>query len=280
MAGGPGVLGRRPVRAVQRHPERPGAALRRDQRPDRRVPLAGGLHQRAHRRPAGPLRQLRARRPPGHPAGARRQRLGDRRRVRGAAASTAPTTWSWRATAPIWFTDPSYGIRSDYEGHQADEEIGGRYVYRVVPGRRTGRGAAATSSSRTGWRSAPTSSACSSWTASSTRSGCSTSMTDAGQVGLGRGSCSPPTSSATTGSGSTPGGRLWAAAHDGLHCYEPDGTLSGKLLVPEITANLCFGGPQAQPPLPDRDHLALHPAGQLPRRRRYPADRPRPAHSA
>ena len=39
--------------------------------------------------------------------------------------------------------------------------------------------------------------------------------------------------------------RLWAAAHDGLHCYETDGTLSGKLLVPEITANLCFGGPQA-----------------------------------
>ena len=41
------------------------------------------------------------------------------------------------------------------------------------------------------------------------------------------------------------GGRLWAAAHDGLHCYESDGTLSGKLLVPEITANLTFGGRQA-----------------------------------
>ena len=34
----------------------------------------------------------------------------------------------------VWFTDPSYGIRSDYEGHLAEEEIGGRYVYRVVPG--------------------------------------------------------------------------------------------------------------------------------------------------
>ena len=29
-----------------------------------------------------------------------------------------------------------------------------------------------------------------------------------------------------------------------MHCYETDGTLSGKLLVPEITANLAFGGPQ------------------------------------
>jgi gluconolactonase len=39
-------------------------------------------------------------------------------------------------------------------------------------------------------------------------------------------------------------GRLWGAANDGLHCYETDGTLSGKLLVPEIVANLAFGGPQ------------------------------------
>ena len=45
-------------------------------------------------------------------------------------------------------------------------------------------------------------------------------------------------------------GRLWGAAHDGLHCYEPDGTLVGKLLVPEVTANLTFGGPQ-------RNHLYL-----------------------
>jgi gluconolactonase len=39
-------------------------------------------------------------------------------------------------------------------------------------------------------------------------------------------------------------GRLWGAAQDGLHCYEPDGTLSGKLLVPETVANFCFGGRQ------------------------------------
>ncbi len=39
-------------------------------------------------------------------------------------------------------------------------------------------------------------------------------------------------------------GRVWAAAHDGLHCFAPDGTLLGKLLVPEIVSNLTFGGPQ------------------------------------
>ena len=36
-------------------------------------------------------------------------------------------------------------------------------------------------------------------------------------------------------------GRLWGAAHDGLHCYHPDGSLIGKLRLPEITANLSFG---------------------------------------
>ncbi|HEX3207213.1 MAG TPA: SMP-30/gluconolactonase/LRE family protein, partial [Propionibacteriaceae bacterium] len=45
-------------------------------------------------------------------------------------------------------------------------------------------------------------------------------------------------------------GRLWGAAHDGLHCYHPDGSLIGKLRLPEITANLTFGGPQ-------RNHLYI-----------------------
>jgi gluconolactonase len=39
-------------------------------------------------------------------------------------------------------------------------------------------------------------------------------------------------------------GRVWAAAHDGLHCFAPDGTLIGKLRVPEICSNLTFGGPR------------------------------------
>ncbi|HEY9412123.1 MAG TPA: SMP-30/gluconolactonase/LRE family protein [Jiangellaceae bacterium] len=39
-------------------------------------------------------------------------------------------------------------------------------------------------------------------------------------------------------------GRVWAAAYDGLHCFDPDGTLIGKLLVPEIVANFTFGGPK------------------------------------
>ena len=40
-------------------------------------------------------------------------------------------------------------------------------------------------------------------------------------------------------------GRLWAAAlADGVHCYDPDGTLIGRLRVPEPVANITFGGPR------------------------------------
>jgi len=37
-------------------------------------------------------------------------------------------------------------------------------------------------------------------------------------------------------------GNLWSSAGDGVHCIAPDGRLLGKILVPEVVSNLCFGG--------------------------------------
>ncbi len=37
-------------------------------------------------------------------------------------------------------------------------------------------------------------------------------------------------------------GRIWTSAGDGVHCIAPDGTLLGKIKVPEGVANCCFGG--------------------------------------
>ncbi len=37
-------------------------------------------------------------------------------------------------------------------------------------------------------------------------------------------------------------GNLWSSAQDGVHCLAPDGHLMGKILVPEPVSNLCFGG--------------------------------------
>ena len=33
----------------------------------------------------------------------------------------------------IWFTDPTYGIKSNWEGYQADSELDGHYVFRFDP---------------------------------------------------------------------------------------------------------------------------------------------------
>ena len=42
------------------------------------------------------------------------------------------------------------------------------------------------------------------------------------------------------------GGRIWSSAGDGVHIFAPDGSLLGKILVPESPANLTFGGPDGR----------------------------------
>ena len=39
-------------------------------------------------------------------------------------------------------------------------------------------------------------------------------------------------------------GNVWSSAWDGVHCYSPAGELLGKVRVPEVVANLTFGGPK------------------------------------
>ncbi len=39
-------------------------------------------------------------------------------------------------------------------------------------------------------------------------------------------------------------GNVWSSAADGVHCFAPSGQRLGKIRVPEVVANLCFGGPR------------------------------------
>ncbi|MEL7398757.1 MAG: SMP-30/gluconolactonase/LRE family protein, partial [Pseudomonadota bacterium] len=41
-------------------------------------------------------------------------------------------------------------------------------------------------------------------------------------------------------------GYIWTSALDGVHCLSPDGMLIGKILLPQQTSNLCFGGPSGE----------------------------------
>jgi gluconolactonase len=139
----------------------------------------------------------------------------------------------------IWFTDPSYGIDSDYEGIRAPSELDGCHVYRVDP-----RGAV----HRVADDFARPNGLAFSADESTLYIGDSRrrhirrfAVADGAALSGGE-------VFATCDAGTFDGlrldaeGRIWAAAHDGLHCFAPDGALLGKLHVPEIASNLVFGG--------------------------------------
>jgi gluconolactonase len=39
-------------------------------------------------------------------------------------------------------------------------------------------------------------------------------------------------------------GNIWTSAGDGVHCFDPNGVLLGKIKVPESVSNVAFGGPK------------------------------------
>src|SRR5215210_8966553 len=45
----------------------------------------------------------------------------------------SPNDVAVKSNDTIWFTDPAYGIESDYEGHRSEMELDGCHVYRVDP---------------------------------------------------------------------------------------------------------------------------------------------------
>ena len=139
----------------------------------------------------------------------------------------------------IWFTDPSYGIMTDYEGHAAAEEIGGRYVYRLDP---SGELAVAIDDFTQPNGLAFSADFSQLFVVDSELNHIRVFGVEGATPTGGEVFAADP--SGYDGIRFDTRGRLWGAAHDGLHCYEPDGTLSGKLLVPETVANLCFGGRQ------------------------------------
>jgi gluconolactonase len=154
-----------------------------------------------------------------------------------------------RADGSLWFTDPSYGIDSDYEGHQAPSEIGGCHVYRVDPA--TGEvtivaddfdrpnGLAFSADERQLYISDSARRHIRLFSVTSNVSDPRPADSPALTGGAVFATCDAGT---FDGLRLDSGGRIWAAAGDGLHCIDPDGTLIGKIRVPETVANLTFGG--------------------------------------
>ena len=143
----------------------------------------------------------------------------------------------------IWFTDPSYGIDSDYEGHRAESEIGGCHVYRADPSDGSVTIVADDFDRPNGLAFSLDESLL-----YVTDTGADPSHIRVFRVAGGK--LSGGEVFAVSDAGGYDGirvdatGRLWAAAHDGLHCFAQDGTRIGKLRIPEVCSNLTFGGPR------------------------------------
>ena len=154
-----------------------------------------------------------------------------------------------KSDGSIWFTDPAYGIDSDYEGHKAESEIGACHVYRVDPHSGEVRIVADDFVRPNGIAFSPDERRLYVADTGATHQKNGPQHIRVFDVGEG-GKLSGGKVFATCTAGLFDGlrldteGRVWTSAGDGVHCYEPDGTLIGKIAVPEVVANVCFGGPK------------------------------------
>jgi gluconolactonase len=143
----------------------------------------------------------------------------------------------------VYFTDPAYGIESDYEGHQGEMEQSGCFVFRVDPidGALTKvidemdrpNGLAFSLDERLLYVS----------DTGQPRNMRVYDVADDGTPTNGR-EFAKCTVGGFDGFRLDEAGRIWTSAGDGVHCYHPDGTLIGKVLVPEIVANVAWGWPK------------------------------------
>ena len=151
-----------------------------------------------------------------------------------------------KSDGTIWFTDPSYGIGSDYEGERADPEMPCR-VYRidldgyitVVTDDMVMPNGLAFSVDETRLYISDTG---------------ATHQTDGprhirvfnlssdGKSLSGGDVFAECTEGLFDGFRLDTQERLWSSAADGVHCFNQAGELIGKILIPEGVANVTFGG--------------------------------------
>jgi gluconolactonase len=154
-----------------------------------------------------------------------------------------------KSDGSIWFTDPSYGILSDYEGHKSEMEQKGCFVYRVDA--RSGEVACVADDfvKPNGLCFSPDERLL--YIADSGRSHDPEGPHHIRVFSVGEdGRLSGGKVFAVVEPGVPDGmrvdtdGRLWSSCQDGVICFDPSGAALGKIKVPQMVANLVFGGPK------------------------------------
>lgn len=148
----------------------------------------------------------------------------------------------------IWFTDPDYGIRSDYEGDRSESEIGSCDLYRISPDGTVVR-VRDDFVKPNGLAFSPDESVLYvSDTGRSTDAGGPPHIRKFAVEGdgslTGGEEFAAPDPPASDGFRVDESGNVWTSAGDGVHCFDPEGRLLGSIRVPERVANVEFGGPK------------------------------------
>lgn len=161
-----------------------------------------------------------------------------------------------KSDGTVWFTDPPYGINSDIEGYPADSEQDGCFVFCAEPDG-TLHAVATDFDKPNGLAFSPDES--------------QLYIADSGAI---KGASFPgidydlphhitvfdvagntltnPRVFAVVAPGVPDGFRIdsegfvWTSALDGIHCLSPVGALIGKIVLPQQTSNICFGGATGQ----------------------------------
>jgi gluconolactonase len=153
-----------------------------------------------------------------------------------------------KSDGTIWFTDPNYGIMSDFEGYKADSELGGHcYVFCFNPSDGVLRVVEDTFAKPNGLAFSPdeTKLYVTDTSASHEPDGHHHirvfDVTVDSRLINGR-VFAVVTPGLPDGFRLDTEGRLYVSSEDSIQVFDPDGTLLGKIPVPEKIANCVFGG--------------------------------------
>ncbi len=153
-----------------------------------------------------------------------------------------------KSDGSIWFSDPTYGIDGYYEGALAESEIGEALVFRLDPVTGALAAVARDRVRPNGLAFSPDESILYVADTGETHIADTPRAIHAYSVGAGGGALAHKGVFAVCDNGFFDGfrvdihGNLWTSSADSVRAYAPDGTLLGRIRVPELVSNLCFGG--------------------------------------
>ncbi len=150
-----------------------------------------------------------------------------------------------KSDGTIWFSDPHYGIKLDYEGERAEQELACN-VYRLDPQSGELSIVASDFSGPNGMAFSPDEKKLYIADTGAIFDECAQRHIRVFDV-TGDGRLTGGAVFHTVSPGAADGfridedGNVWTSAADGVHCISPDGRLLGKIKVPETVSNITFG---------------------------------------